>query len=92
MRGPGCLGDQGGGGARPQVAATHDKVNRQHGEALGEAAGVLGAERGERVRVVLVASLKGVGRVRFTLAVANHDELLILGHAATRSTAARMNS
>src|SRR5215211_123442 len=90
--GCGCLGDCGGGGARPQVAATHDEVDGQEGEASGEAAGVLGAEGGERVGVVLVAGLEGVGRVGFALAVANHDELLIGGHAATRSTAVRMNS
>src|SRR5215211_5988459 len=90
--GPGCLGDPGGGAARTQEAATHDQVDGQDGEALGEAVGVLHAQRGQRVGVVLVAGLEGVGRVRFTLAVANHDELLILGHAATRSTADRMNS
>src|SRR5215211_2428916 len=90
--GCGCLGDCGGGGARPQVAATHDQVNGQEGQALGEAVGVLGAEGGQWVGVVLVAGLEGVGRVRFALAVANHDELLIGGHAAARSTADRMNS
>src|SRR5918993_1142826 len=92
VRGPGYLGDPGGGGARPQVAATHDKVDGQQREALGEAVGVLGPQRGEGVGVVLVAGLEGVGRVGFTLAVADHDELLRGGHGATRSTAARMNS
>ena len=74
-----------------QVAAD-DEVDRQQSEALGEVAGVLGAQRGERVRVVLVAGLKGVGRIRLTLAVANDDELLIVDHAAARCTAARINS
>src|SRR5215216_4362757 len=86
--GCGCLGDCGGGGARPQVAATHDKVDGQEGEALG----VLGAEGGEGVGVVLVAGLEGVGRIGFALAVTDHDELLIAGHADARCTAARMNS
>src|SRR5829696_10240285 len=92
VRGPGYLGDPGGGAPRPQVAATHDKVDGQQREALSEAVGVLGPQRGERVGVVLVAGLKGVGRIRFALTVANHDELLIGGHAAARSTADRMNS
>src|SRR5215207_8382895 len=90
--GPSCLGDCGGGGARPQVAATHDEVDGQEGEALGEAVGVLGAEGGEGVGVVLVAGLEGVGRIAFALAVTDHDELLIAGHADARCTAARMNS
>jgi hypothetical protein len=90
--GPGRLRDPGRGAARPQVTAAHDQVNGQHGKALGEAAGVLCPQRGERIRVVLVAGLKGVGGVRFALAVANDDELLVLSHAAARCTAARMNS
>ena len=56
---------------------------------MGEAVGVLGAKRGQRVRAVLVAGLKGVGRVRFALAVANDDEVLVLGHAASRCTVAQ---
>src|SRR5829696_7242723 len=92
LRGPSYLSNRGGGAARPQVAAADDKIDGQEGEALGEAVGVLGAERGERVGVVLVAGLEGVGRIGFALAVTDHDELLIAGHADARCTAARMNS
>src|SRR5688572_5517317 len=86
------LSDQARSGTCPQVAATHDEVDRQGCQAFGEAAGILLAELGERVRVVLVAGLEGVGGIRLTLAVTNDDELLKLGHVVTFCTRARMNS
>ena len=69
MRRLGRLGDQACSGTCPQVAAAHHEVDGQGCEALREAAGVLLAELGERVRVVLVAGLEGVGGIRLTLAV-----------------------
>src|SRR5829696_5810432 len=92
MRSPGRVGDVASRLARPPVAVAHDDVDWHGFKALCQAGGDLLAERGQRVRVVLVAGLEGVGGIRLALAVPNDDELLIIGHAAIRSMIARMNS
>ena len=92
MLGLGSLSDPAGSGTCPQIAAAHDKVYRQGCQAFRKATGILLAERGKRVRVVLVAGLESVGGIRLTLAVTNDDELLKLGHVVTCSTTPRMNS
>src|SRR5215211_363956 len=92
MRGARRFGDAGSRAARTQIAAAHDHVDGHFCQASPEASGDLLPQWGERVGVVLVASLEGVGGVRLTLAVANDNELLVVSHAAIRSRVARMNS
>src|SRR5215212_425571 len=92
MRCTGRLGDRACSAARPQVTAAHDDVDREIGQTFRQTPGVLLPQRGERVRVVLIAGLEGIGRVGFALAVANNDELLVISHAAIRFTSELMNS
>jgi hypothetical protein len=92
MRRTGRLSDRACSAARSQVIAAHDDVDRQLGQTFRQTPGVLLPQRGERVRVVLIARLEGICRVGFALTVANNDELLMISLAAIRFTSELMNS
>src|SRR5215212_5920137 len=91
MRCTGRLGDRACSAARPQVTAAQDDVDRQLSQTFCQTPGVLLPQRRERVRVVLIAGLEGIGRIGFALTVANNDELLVISHAAIRFTSELMN-
>src|SRR4029453_1978170 len=80
------------GAARSQIATAYDHVDGQLHKAFCQTTGGLGAELGQRVGVVLIAGLEGVGRFVLAFAVANNDELLVISHDAIRFTSELMNS
>src|SRR4029453_9060764 len=80
------------GAACSQIATADDHVDGRLQKAFRQATGGLRTELGQRVRVVLIAGLEGVGRIGLAFAVANNDELLVISHAAIRLTSELMNS